>query len=52
MPVPSGHKGEVNIIAKAVDESYNTQPERPDAIWNLRGVCCNTWPKVTVKLDE
>lgn len=52
VPVPKGHKGAATIIAKAVDESYNTQPERADAIWNLRGVCCNTWPKVTVQLDE
>ena len=42
----------VTIVAKAVDESYNTQPERADAIWNLRGVCCNTWPKVTVTVEE
>lgn len=51
VPVPKGHKGPLTIVAKATDESYNTQPERADAVWNLRGVVCNTWPKVTVTVD-
>lgn len=51
VPVPKGHKGELVIAAKATDESYNTQPERPDAVWNLRGCACNVWPNVTVKVE-
>jgi sulfite oxidase len=54
VPLPEKYeKGtQVTITAKAVDESYNTQPERADAIWNLRGVCCNTWPKVLITPEE
>lgn len=51
VPVPKGHKGPLTIVAKATDESCNTQPERADAVWNLRGVACNTWPKVTVNVE-
>lgn len=43
---------EITITAKATDESYNTQPDRADAIWNLRGVVCNAWPRVTVVIEE
>jgi len=54
VPLPENYKKgtQVTITAKAVDESYNTQPERADAIWNLRGVCCNTWPKVLITPEE
>ena len=51
VPVPKGHKGALKIVAKATDESCNTQPERADAVWNLRGVACNTWPTVTVTVE-
>lgn len=54
LPVPDGCTSGSNltIVAKATDESYNTQPERADAVWNLRGVVCNTWPSVTVTLKN
>jgi sulfite oxidase len=40
--------GEVEIICKAVDIAYNTQPERVEPIWNLRGVLSNAWHRVPV----
>lgn len=49
--VPKGHVGPLTLVAKATDESYNTQPERPEAVWNLRGVACNSWPTVTVEVQ-
>ncbi len=41
-------EGEVEIICKAVDAAYNTQPERVEPIWNLRGVLSNAWHRVPV----
>jgi sulfite oxidase len=35
-------------VAKAVDASYNSQPDNVAAIWNLRGVVNNAWHRVKV----
>nr|XP_046198120.1 sulfite oxidase, mitochondrial isoform X1 [Oncorhynchus gorbuscha] len=45
---------ELEIVCKAVDNSYNMQPDSVAPIWNLRGVLSNAWHrvKVTVKEDE
>lgn len=51
IPIPEelAKKGErVEIVCKAVDSAYNTQPERVDAIWNLRGLLNNSWHRVSV----
>ncbi|URE32101.1 Mo-co oxidoreductase dimerization domain [Musa troglodytarum] len=37
------------IIAKAVDAAANVQPEKVDAIWNLRGILNTSWHKVRVR---
>ncbi|KAL6785904.1 hypothetical protein ACKKBG_A00640 [Auxenochlorella protothecoides x Auxenochlorella symbiontica] len=47
-----GTPGEVEIAAKATDASYNTQPEAPGPIWNLRGVNCNSWPRIRIVAEE
>lgn len=54
VPKPEGLKdGEVvEICAKAVDASYNTQPESIEHIWNVRGINNNSWPRVCVKHAE
>lgn len=52
VPLPPGSKGEVQLVCKATDQAYNTQPERPEPIWNLRGVANNAWHRVTVKVEE
>ncbi|MXQ97789.1 hypothetical protein E5288_WYG018385 [Bos mutus] len=46
-PLPAGIK-ELNIVCKAVDESYNVQPDTVAPIWNLRGVLNNAWHRVHV----
>ncbi|GAQ79127.1 sulfite oxidase [Klebsormidium nitens] len=37
------------IIAKCVDVASNTQPERVETIWNLRGVLNNSWFRVDIE---
>ncbi len=46
-----GEKG-LEIVCKAVDSAYNTQPEDVGPIWNLRGVLNNSWHRVTVDGKE
>jgi sulfite oxidase len=48
--VPEDAK-EVEIISKAVDDRYNTQPESILPYWNIRGVLTNAWSRTKVKLD-
>ncbi|XP_065175205.1 sulfite oxidase-like [Sycon ciliatum] len=38
-----GSGQQLDVICKAVDESYNNQPESVEPIWNLRGVLNNSW---------
>ncbi|XP_044764248.1 sulfite oxidase-like [Coccinella septempunctata] len=49
LPVPKGTEN-MEIIVKAVDSSYNTQPESFENIWNLRGVLNNAYHKIYVNL--
>lgn len=42
---------EVEIWAKAVDASYNVQPETVKNIWNLRGFLCNAYHRIKVQLN-
>lgn len=51
IPVDS-KQDEVELWAKAVDSSYNVQPESFKNIWNLRGLLCNAYHRVKVKLNE
>lgn len=52
VPLPEG-ADTLQICVKAVDSSYNTQPDSVAPIWNLRGVLSNAWHRVnvTVKRD-
>jgi sulfite oxidase len=36
------------IVCKAVDSSYNSQPDTTAPIWNLRGVLSHSWHRVHV----
>lgn len=45
-------KNELEIWAKAVDASYNVQPETFENIWNLRGLLCNAYHRVKVVLNK
>ncbi|KEY65675.1 hypothetical protein S7711_07510 [Stachybotrys chartarum IBT 7711] len=40
-----------NLVVKATDESYNTQPESHAATWNLRGNLATAWHRVKVCAD-
>ncbi|OAD59884.1 putative sulfite oxidase, mitochondrial [Eufriesea mexicana] len=51
LPVKKDCK-ETEIWAKAVDASYNVQPESFRNIWNLRGFLCNAYHRVKVKLEH
>jgi sulfite oxidase len=42
---------QVEIICKATDAQYNSQPESPEPIWNVRGLNNNSWHKVFVGID-
>ncbi|XP_022053143.2 sulfite oxidase, mitochondrial [Acanthochromis polyacanthus] len=43
---------ELEIVCKAVDNSYNMQPDTVSPIWNLRGVLSNAWHRVKVKIRK
>lgn len=38
----------VELVCKATDASYNTQPPEVAAIWNLRGILNNAWHRVSL----
>ncbi len=38
----------LDIRCKAVDSSYNSQPDTIAPIWNMRGVLNNAWHQVQV----
>uniref|UniRef100_UPI00358E776E sulfite oxidase, mitochondrial n=1 Tax=Myxine glutinosa TaxID=7769 RepID=UPI00358E776E len=40
--------GKLDIVCKAIDSSYNVQPDSFEPIWNLRGVLANAWHHVHV----
>ena len=48
MQVPRGKQ--MKVWTKAVDSSYNVQPESFEHIWNLRGVLSNAYSKVTYNI--
>jgi len=51
VPKPQGLQdgATVEICAKAIDVSYNQQPESIEHIWNIRGINNNSWPRVHIK---
>lgn len=50
VPVPeTPASGTVEVLAKAVDRSGNTQPEHVSSIWNIRGLCNNSAPRLVIK---
>lgn len=54
VPKPAGltDGATIEICAKAIDVSYNSQPESIEHIWNLRGINNNSWPRVRIKHAE
>ena len=51
MPVPKG-RTKMDVVCKAIDSGYNSQPERPEPIWNIRGVLSNSWHRVALKIED
>ncbi|XP_032939164.1 sulfite oxidase, mitochondrial isoform X2 [Catharus ustulatus] len=49
-PVAAGTR--LDIVCKAVDSSYNVQPDSVAPIWNLRGVLSNAWHRVPVTVTR
>jgi len=43
-------QGRMKILCRAFDSSYNSQPERAETIWNVRGVVNNSWHAINVSL--
>lgn len=48
VPVPHS-TGKLDLCCRAVDSSYNTQPQTYESTWNLRGVLNNAWHHVPVE---
>mmetsp|Transcript_34415 Transcript_34415/g.83253 ORF Transcript_34415/g.83253 Transcript_34415/m.83253 type:complete len:668 (-) Transcript_34415:178-2181(-) len=40
----------VELSCKAVDTSFNTQPESSDGIWNVRGLANNSWYRLRLSV--
>ncbi|KAL0901071.1 hypothetical protein ABMA27_006393 [Loxostege sticticalis] len=51
VPAPKGQK-EVELWVKATDSNFNTQPERFDDIWNIRGILSNAYHRIKVKVQH
>lgn len=51
VPIPEG-VNKLDIVCKAIDSSYNVQPDTVAPIWNLRGVLSNAWHRVNVTVEE
>ncbi|GMR31175.1 hypothetical protein PMAYCL1PPCAC_01370, partial [Pristionchus mayeri] len=49
IPIPEGASA-MDLVVKATDRSYNTQPESAAGIWNIRGLLHNAWHHVEVKI--
>ena len=41
----------IEVICKAVDASYNVQPDSVDGIWNLRGINNNAWHRKIIAIE-
>ena len=52
--VPVNDRENIEVCCKAIDSSYNCQPESVAPIWNLRGVLSTAWHrvKITVPPDQ
>jgi len=52
VPVPEGANGQIEVCCRATDSSYSVQPERPEPIWNIRGLNNVSWHRVKLKVSE
>ena len=52
LPVVVQEDGTVHVASKAVDMAFNTQPEKSDHQWNVRGLGNNSWYKAHATVLE
>jgi sulfite oxidase len=55
LPLPEEKRvpgAEVELVVKATDETYNTQPEGAGPVWNARGLANNSFHRVRVRVTE
>ena len=52
VPLPDNREGRFELCCKAVDRSYNVQPESAGPIWNLRGCLSNAWHRIHVNVPK
>ena len=45
VPVAVTDDGKVSLVCKAVDDSYNVQPDSFKPIYNARGVLAHAWQR-------
>lgn len=51
VPVPKTTRN-LDVCCRAIDSSYNIQPESVEPLWNLRGVLNNAWHRIRVKVES
>jgi sulfite oxidase len=44
--------GEHELVARAWDTAANTQPERPETVWNPKGYVNSSWARIRVHVSE
>ncbi|OQR99410.1 sulfite oxidase [Thraustotheca clavata] len=42
----------LDVVVKAIDSSYNVQPDTINPIWNMRGVLNNAWHRIHVPIQK
>jgi sulfite oxidase len=43
--------GEQELVARAWDSAANTQPERPESVWNPKGYVNNSWARIHLHVN-
>ena len=51
VPVPQAKGGRLELLCKATDEAYNSQPDSVAGVWNLRGLLNNAWHRVALEVE-
>lgn len=46
----AGEELEIEIVTRAIDGDFNSQPEKMEQCWNVLGICVNHWARVKTKI--
>jgi sulfite oxidase len=46
-----GNAVDIEVVSKAIDGDFNSQPESMRSTWNVLGICVNHWPRHKVRVD-